>query len=51
MAIRDVVVLNTTASRLETQQSSDTVRILRLAETLVEVYQPQQALVMSMLQI
>ena len=27
MAIRDVVVLNTTASRLETQQSTDTVRI------------------------
>ena len=27
MAIRDVVVLNATASRLETQQSTDTVRI------------------------
>jgi len=37
MAIRDVVVLNTTASRLETQQSSDTVRIKGSSSELLSI--------------
>ena len=37
MAIRDVVVLNTTASRLETQQSTDTVRIKGSSSELLSV--------------
>ena len=37
MAIRDVVVLNTTASRLETQQSSDTIRIKGSSSELLSI--------------
>ena len=37
MAVRDIVVLNTTSSRLETQQSSDTVRILGTSDQLLSI--------------
>lgn len=37
MAVRDIVVLNTTASRLEAQQSSDTVRIKGTSAELLSI--------------
>ena len=37
MAVRDIVVLNTTSSRLEAQQSSDTVRILGTSDQLLSI--------------
>ena len=37
MAVRDIVVLNTTSSRLEAQQSSDTVRITGTSDQLLSV--------------
>ena len=47
MAIRDVVVLNTTASRLETQQSTDTVRIKGSSSELLSVENSSGASVLS----
>jgi len=37
MAVRDIVVLNTTSSRLEAQQSSDTVRITGTSDQLLSI--------------
>ena len=37
MAVRDIVVLNTTSSRLEAQQSTDTVRILGTSDELLSI--------------
>ena len=37
MAVRDIVVLNTTSSRLEAQQSTDTVRISGTSDELLSI--------------
>ena len=43
MAVRDILVLNTTSSRLEAQQSSDTVRILGTSDQLLSIEQSRAA--------
>tara|TARA_Y100001938_G_scaffold5896_1_gene7362 strand:- start:20948 stop:25315 length:4368 start_codon:yes stop_codon:yes gene_type:complete len=47
MAIRDAVVLNTTASRLETQQGSDTVRIKANSSEILSIENTSQTSVFS----
>ena len=37
MAVRDIIVLNTTSSRLEAQQSTDTVRISGTSDELLSI--------------
>ncbi len=48
MAVRDIVVLNTTASRLEAQQSSDTVRISGTSDQLISIENSSDTAVFSL---